>query len=109
MKLPRNFGGSGFTGMLKQAQDAMAKAQKLEDELADERIEIDKGPVKATFSGKAELLKLHIDPSVVDPNDVEALEDLIVSAIRDGFNQATEIRNERVQAIMPNMPNIPGL
>ena len=109
MKLPRNFGGSGFTGMLKQAQDAMAKAQQLEEDLAQERIEIDKGLVKATFSGKAELIKLQIDPSVVDPNDVEALEDLIVSAVRDGFTQATEMRNERVQAIMPNMPNIPGL
>jgi DNA-binding YbaB/EbfC family protein len=109
MKLPRNFGGSGFTGMLKQAQEAMAKAQQLEEDLAEERIEIDKGPVKATFNGKAEIMKLKIDPSVVDPSDVEALEDLILSAVRDGFNQATEMRQQRVQEIMPNMPNIPGL
>jgi DNA-binding YbaB/EbfC family protein len=106
MKLPRNFGGSGLQGMLKQAQDAMAQAQKLEESLADERIEVDKGPIKATFNGKAELMKIQIDPSVVDPNDVEALEDLIVSAVRDGFNQATEMRNARVQAIMPNIPGL---
>lgn len=109
MKLPRNFGGSGFTGMLKQAQEAMAKAQQLEEDLAEERIEIDKGPVKATFNGKAEILKLKIDASVVDPKDVEALEDLILSAVRDGITQATEMRQQRVQEIMPNMPNIPGL
>ena len=109
MKLPRNFGGSGFTGMLKQAQEAMAKAQQLEEDLAEERIEVDKGPVKATFNGKAEIMKLKIDTSVVDPSDVEALEDLILSAVRDGFNQATEMRQQRVQEIMPNMPNIPGL
>jgi len=106
MKLPKNFGGQGFTGMLQQAQQAMAKAKQLEDELAHERIEIDKGPVKATFSGTAELVKLSIDKSVVDPEDIEALEDLIVSAIRDGFTQATEMRNERVQAIMPNIPGL---
>ena len=109
MKLPRNFGGSGLGGMLKQAQEAMAAAQKLEEQLADERIEVDKGPIKATFNGKAELMKIQIDPSVVDPSDVEALEDLIVGAVRDGFNQATEMRNAKVQAIMPNMPNIPGM
>lgn len=92
--------------MLKQAQDAMARAQALEAELANERIEIDKGPVKATFSGTAELIKLSIDKSVVDPEDVEALEDLIVSAVRDGFTQATEMRNARVQSIMPNIPGL---
>ena len=106
MKLPKGFGGQGFTGMLQQAQQAMAKAKQLEEQLADERIEIDKGPVKATFSGTAELISLKIDKSVVDPEDVEMLEDLIVGAIRDGFNQATEQRNARVQAIMPNIPGM---
>jgi nucleoid-associated protein EbfC len=109
MKLPKNFGGQGFSGMMKQAQEAMARAQNLETELEGERIEVDKGPVKATFNGKAELLKLKLDPSVVDPNDVEMLEDLIVSAVKDGFGQATDLRAAKLQEIMPNMPNIPGL
>lgn len=104
MKLPKNFGGQGFSGMMKQAQEAMARAQSLEEELANERLEIDKGPVKAIFTGTAELVKITIDPSVVDPEDVEALEDLIVGVVRDGFTQATEMRNSRVQAIMPKIP-----
>lgn len=106
MKLPKGFGGSGISGMLQQAQQAMAKAKEMEEQLANERIEIDKGPIKATFSGTAELVSLKIDPSVVDPEDVEMLEDLIVGAIRDGFNQATEMRSARVQAIMPNIPGL---
>ncbi len=106
MKLPKGFGGQGFSGMMQQAQQAMARAQDLEKELADERLEIDKGPVKATFSGIGELIKLRIDPSVVDPEDVEALEDLVTSAIRDGFTQATDARNARVQQIMPNIPGL---
>lgn len=106
MKLPKGFGGQGFGGMLQQAQQAMARAQQLEEELANERIPIDKGPVKALFDGTGQLVQLKIEPSIVDPEDVEALEDLIVSAVRDGFTTATESRAARVQAIMPNVPGL---
>lgn len=106
MKLPKGFGGQGFTGMLAQAQQAMARAQQLEEELAHERIAIDKGPVKALFDGTGQLVQIKIDKSVVDPEDIEALEDLIVSAVRDGFTTATDARNAKVQAIMPNVPGL---
>jgi DNA-binding YbaB/EbfC family protein len=109
MKLPKNFGGQGFGGMMKQMQDAMARAQSLEEELQNERIGVDKGPVKALFDGTGQMLKLSIDPSIVDKDDVEMLEDLVLSAVRDGFNASTELRNSKVQGIMPNVPDIPGL
>jgi len=109
MKLPKNFGPQGFGGMMQQMQSAMARANSLEEELSNERIAIDKGPVKALFNGTGEILKIAIDPSIVDPQDVEALEDLIVSVVRDGFNSATELRNAKVQGILPNLPDIPGL
>src|SRR3954462_64352 len=106
MKLPKGFGGQGFQGMLAQAQQAMARAQTLEQELAQERIDVDKGVVKAVFNGIGELMALKLDASVVDPDDIEALEDLIVGAVRDGFAQATALRNDRVQQIMPNVPGL---
>ncbi len=109
MKLPKNFGGQGFGGVMKQMQDAMARAQTLEAELANERVPIDKGPIKALFDGTGQILKISIDPSIVDPDDIEMLEDMVVSAVRDGFNTATELRNNKVQGIMPNLPDIPGL
>jgi DNA-binding YbaB/EbfC family protein len=109
MKLPKNFGGQGFGGMMQQMQSAMEKARELEDELAAQRIGIDKGPVKAIFDGTGQLLALKIDKSVVDPEDIEMLEDMIVSAVRDGFDQATELRNAKVQGILPNVPDLPGL
>jgi nucleoid-associated protein EbfC len=62
--------------------------------------------VKAVFDGTGQLLQIKLDASVVDPEDIEALEDLIVSAVRDGFNTATDARNAKVQAIMPNIPGI---
>jgi len=106
MKLPKNFGPQGFGGMMQQMKDAMARAQTLEEELANERIGVDKGPVKALFSGTGELLKISIDKAVIDPDDVEMLEDLIVSAVRDGFNSATQLRENKVQGILPNVPDL---
>lgn len=109
MKLPKGFGGQGFGGMMQQMQSAMARAQTLEGELQNERIKVDKGPIQAVFAGTGEILSIKIDKSVVDPEDVEMLEDLVTSAIRDGFNQATELRQAKINEIMPNVPNIPGL
>ncbi|MFY9234756.1 MAG: YbaB/EbfC family nucleoid-associated protein [Fimbriimonadaceae bacterium] len=106
MKLPKHFGGQGFQGMMQQMQSAMARAQQLNDELERESVPIDKGPVKMLFNGLGELQKVTIDPSIVDPNDVEGLEDLITSAMRDGFQQTTARREEKTQEIMPKIPGM---
>jgi DNA-binding YbaB/EbfC family protein len=106
MKLPKNFGGQGLGNMMQQAKQAMERAKKLEEELENERIPIDKGPVKAIMDGTGQLVSIKIDPSVLDPEDVEALEDLVVSAVRDGFAKATELRNAKVGEIMPNIPGL---
>jgi DNA-binding YbaB/EbfC family protein len=109
MKLPKQFGGGGFAAALQQAQEAMSKAQDLEQELEKERIEIAKNGVKATFTGTGSLLSLKLDKDIVDPDDIETLEDLIVSTVRDGFTKATEIREKKVQEIMPNVPGLGGI
>ena len=109
MKLPKGFGGSGFQSVLAQAQNAMAQAQTLNEELEAQRIGVDKGPIKMIFNGLGELQAMKIDPSVVDPSDVEMLEDLIVSAVRDGFQHSNTLREQRTAQIMQGMPDIPGL
>lgn len=109
MKLPKGFGGQGFGGYLQQAQQAMSRAQNLEQELALERLDIDKGPIKAVFNGQGEMVSIKIDKSVVDPDDIEALEDLIVGCVRDGFSKAVELRNAKLQEIMPNVPGLGNL
>lgn len=109
MKLPKGFGGQGFGGYLQQAQDAMAKAKNLENELQALTFEVDKGPVKAVFNGQGEIMSISLDKAIVDPDDVEALEDLIVGCVRDGFAKSVEIRNARLQDIMPNIPGLGGL
>ncbi|MBS1708648.1 MAG: YbaB/EbfC family nucleoid-associated protein, partial [Armatimonadetes bacterium] len=109
MKLPKKFGPQGFQGMMAQAQNAMARAQQLDQELAAEPIIVDRGQVKLVFNGLGELQTLKIDKAVVDPDDVEALEDLIVGAVRDGFAQAVALRESKVQEIMPHVPGLDGL
>ncbi len=110
MKLPKNFGGGGFQGMMQQMQQAMSQAQELEEELKRTAIPIQNGPVQALFDGTGEIQQLKIvDKSIVDPEDVEGLEDLIVATIRAGFAAATELRESRVKGILPNVPDLPGL
>lgn len=109
MKLPKNFGTQNMGDMMAQAQSAMKKAQSLEEDLKQERFVINSNGVAAEFNGTGELQKLSIDPELIDPEDKEALEDIIVGAIRQGFTRAVELRAERVNEILPNMPNIPGL
>lgn len=110
MKLPKNFGGGGFGDMMSKMQSAMAQAQQLEEELKRTQIPISNGPIQALFDGTGELQRLKItDKSLVDPDDVEALEDLIVATIRAGFTAATDLREGKVKNILPNVPEIPGM
>ncbi|ARU41596.1 nucleoid-associated protein, YbaB/EbfC family [bacterium] len=109
MKLPKNFGGQSMGNMMAQAQEAMARAQNLDAELAEERFDVDKNGVKCTFNGLGELQSLKIDKSVVDPDDLELLEDMIVAAVKDGFAKATESRDSKVKEIMPNVPGLDKL
>jgi DNA-binding YbaB/EbfC family protein len=109
MKLPKNFGGQGLGGYLKQAQEAMERARSLEEELAAQRISIEKGPVSGVFAGNGELVSIQIAPDMLAAEEKEALEDLIVGLVRDGFQQAAELRDARVKEIMPNVPGLGGL
>ncbi len=97
------FGKGGLGDLMKQAQKAMADAQKAEAELAEARIEAQAGGgmVKVSATGKGEILSIKIAKEAVDPDDVEALEDLITVAVRDAVDQATRLREERMQSIVP--------
>jgi DNA-binding YbaB/EbfC family protein len=105
MKLPKQFGGGGFQQALAKAQQAMARAKNLESELAEERINVDKGPVKCVFDGTGVLQSISIAKEAAE--DVEMLEDLVLGAVRDGFSKATELREAKMKEIMPDLP--PGL
>ena len=103
----------GMSGLLKQAQKMQKEMQKVQEELAHIRIDgsAGGGMVKAVVNGKQELLELKFDPEVVDPNDVEMLEDLVVAAVNQALKNAQEKSAEEMNKITGSMlPNIlPGM
>ena len=93
--------------MLKKMQDRLVKTQ---EKLADETVEVSigGGAITVVANGQQKILSVRLAPEVVDPDDVEMLEDLIVAAINDAQDQAQELASKRLGAITGGL-NIPGL
>ena len=90
-------------GMQGLATRLMQQAQQAEASLANERIEGQSGggAVKAVVNGKSDLLELTISPEVVDPNEVELLQDLILTAIREASKKANDLHEEKLKSVIP--------
>jgi DNA-binding YbaB/EbfC family protein len=102
----------GMGGMVKAMEAAMKQAQVAEAELANEHIEATSGGgiVKCVVTGKGDLVEIKIGKDAVDPNDIQLLEDLVVTAVRDALEKSTARRNERLQKIVPTQGlGLPGL
>ena len=99
-RLPKGYGG-GVNDMVKRAQEMQAKMEQAQAEL--EAMEftssVGGGVVEAVVSGKKEVTALHIKPEVVDPDDVEMLQDLIISAINEAMAQVEAKSEEDMQKI----------
>ncbi|CAN5670080.1 YbaB/EbfC family nucleoid-associated protein [soil metagenome] len=93
--------------MMQQMQNKMAKIQ---EELEDTNVEgtAGGGVVTATANGQRALLSVKIDPSAVDPDDVEMLEDLILAAVQDAMEKASALAEDKMGALTGGM-KIPGL
>ncbi len=99
--------------IMKQAQEFQSKMAKLQEELGERTVEATAGGgmVMVTASGKQEIVAIRIEREVVDPEDVEMLQDLIQAAVNDALNRAKEMVNEEMGKLTSglNLPNIPGL
>ena len=91
---------SGPMDMFSQIQKMQADMQAAHDALANSLIEATAGGgvVKATVTGEGELRRISIDPSVVDPADVETLEDLVVAAVHEAMREAKELQAQKLGA-----------
>jgi len=96
--------------MLKQAQELQAKLIKTQNELANATVEASSGggAVTVVVTGQQELRSIKISPEVVDPEDVELLEDMIMAAMNEAMEKAKELAAKRMGAITGGL-NIPGL
>jgi nucleoid-associated protein EbfC len=98
-------------GMMKQVGEMQARVQRMQEELAG--IEIDGqsggGLVKVTLTGKGDLKKVRIDPSLVKPEEAEILEDLIVAAVADAKGKLDVKLQTKMQEMAGGLPLPPGL
>ena len=87
--------------MMQQMQQMQADMAAAQDALAEATVEgsAGGGMVKAVVSGSGELHSVSISAEVVDPDDVEMLEDLVVAAVGDGLRRAQELQSERLGGI----------
>ena len=95
---------------MKQAQKMQKRMLEIQEELASRTVEatVGGGMVTAVANGQQELVALTISPDVVDPDDVEMLEDLIVAAVNEARHQAQELMTQEMGKLTGGV-KIPGL
>jgi DNA-binding YbaB/EbfC family protein len=100
----------GMANMMKQAQQLQSKMLKLQEELAEKTVESSSGGgmVKVVANGRQQIVSIQIDAEVVDPDDIEMLQDLILAAVNDGLKKAQEMVSAEMGKLTGGL-NIPGL
>jgi len=100
----------GMGNMMKQAQKLQAKMAKMQEELADRTVEgtAGGGMVKVVANGRQQVLNIVIEKDVVDPEDVEMLQDLVLAAVNDALSKSQEMVASEMGKLTGGM-NIPGL
>jgi DNA-binding YbaB/EbfC family protein len=96
--------------LMKQAQQMQAKMAAAQEELAKKTVtaEVGGGQVTVTMNGKHELVGLEIKPEAVDPEDVEFLQDMVLSAVNEAVRKVEAMTQDEMSGAMGGM-NIPGM
>ena len=99
--------------LMKQAQKFQSKMAKLQEELGDKTMEASAGGgmVSVVANGKQDLISIKIDREVVDPEDIEMLQDLVLAAANDALTRAKDMMNDEMGKLTKgmNIPGMPGL
>ena len=112
VRLPQGMGGgpSNMQSMLKQAQKMQEDMAALQEELEGREYDISAGGgvVNIKINGKKEILSVKIDPEIVDPDDVETLEDIIVAGVNEAIKKVEAVSAEEMQRITGSV-SLPGM
>ena len=108
--MPGGMGGMNQAAMLKQAQKMQQEMLRMQEEQENKTFSAQSGGgmVSATVNGKHELLELKVNPEAVDPEDVEMLQDLVISAVNEALRQADEAMEQSMGAVTGGL-NLGGL
>ena len=111
-RLPQGYGGgpSNMQGMIKQAQKMQEQMTNLQAELDEKEYDFTVGGGMLTIhmNGKKEMLGIELKPEVVDPDDIEMLQDLIISAFNESIRKANEAMEKGMEKAKGGL-SIPGL
>jgi DNA-binding YbaB/EbfC family protein len=96
--------------MMKQAQKLQSQMMKMQEEMAGKTIEASAGGgmVKVVADGKQQIVSIQIEKEVVDPDDVEMLQDLVLAAVNDALAKSQEMVSSAMSKLTGGM-NIPGM
>lgn len=99
----------GMGQMVKQAQKLQAKMLKMQEELAEKTVETTSGGgmIRVVANGKQQVVSIEIEKEVVDPDDVDMLQDLIIAAVNDALAKSQEMVSSEMGKLTGGM-NIPG-
>ena len=107
------FGGANMGKMMKQVQEMQQKMANLQAELEEREFEASAGGgmVTARVNGRNEVLMIEIKPEVVDPDDVEMLQDLVLAACNEAIKAAQDTVNSEIGKLSGSfkLPNMPGI
>jgi hypothetical protein len=100
----------GMNDLVRQAQLMQKKMSDLQKDLSEREIETQSGGgmVRVVVTGGQDIKSISIDKTVVNPEDVDMLQDLILAAVNDALRQAKEMNNQEMSQLTGGM-NIPGL
>ena len=103
-------GGGGMQKQIQQMQAMQRKMEMMQAELEEKEITttIPAANTLPNINGKKEIVKLEIKQEVVDPDDVEMLQDLVMAAVNEAMRQVEEMSNEEMSKLTGGL-NIPGL
>ncbi len=100
----------GMGNMMKQAQQLQSKMLKMQEELAGRTVETSAGGgmVKVVANGRQQVVSIAIDREVVDPDDIDMLQDLVLAAVNDALAKSQEMVSSEMGKLTGGL-NIPGL
>ena len=105
------FGGKGGMGnLMKQAQQMQDRMQKVQEEIANTEVtgESGAGLVKVTITGSHSVRRVEIDPSLMEEDEKDMLEDLIAAAFNDASRRIEETQKEKMAGVTGGMQRPPG-
>lgn len=110
LRRPGSGGGGAPGGMAGQLQKLQEEFAKTQERLGDETVEVTVGggAVKAIMTGHQKLLSITISPDVVDPEDVEMLQDMILAAVNEAIERSQGLAADKMSALTGGL-HIPGM